>query len=134
VTTNEKPGNYTVGHSINIVVKFSKDVYISKLPDVYSQVYLDAQAQGRMLYGVPYIELNTETYVALRGYDSEKDLSKLSFLYLVGTGEETPPDQVLDIKNGTTIQLNGGMIIGLQNGLEADLTTMPLYGELGEHT
>ena len=84
-----------------------------------------------MLYGVPYIELNSKTLVALRGYKNPTDQSKLAFLYLVGTGEETPAGQQLDVMDGTTIQLNGGTITGSRNGLEADLTTMPRYGTIG---
>ena len=131
VYTSEKAGNYTAGHTFEIVMKFSKDVLLSELPGQYSQVYLDAQASSKMLYGVPYIELNSKTLVALRGYKNPTDQSKLAFLYLVGTGEETPAGQQLDVMDGTTIQLNGGTITGSRNGLEADLTTMPRYGTIG---
>ena len=132
VFSSEKSGNYTAGHQIDIIVEFSKDVKFSELPDQYSQVYLDAKANSTMLYGVPYIELNSGAFVALRGYENTADLSRLSFLYLVGTGEETPPGLQLDIAPNTTIQLNGGQISGNSNNLDADLTTMPAYGQSGE--
>ena len=38
-----------------------------------------------------------QTYVTLRGYEAPRDLTKLSFLYFVGTGEETPPGVQLDL-------------------------------------
>ena len=38
-----------------------------------------------------------QTFVALRGYETALDTSKLSFLYFVGTGEETPPGMQLDL-------------------------------------
>ena len=96
------------------------------------QVYLDAQALGTMLYGVPYIELNSQVYVALRGYENAQDKSKLSFLYKVGTGEETPPNQLLDLVTNSTITLNGGSIFGTATGLDADLTTTPTNGAVGK--
>jgi hypothetical protein len=85
-----------------------------------------------MLFGVPYIELNSQTYVALRGYESQKDKSKLSFLYLVGTGEETPPGAQLDLAFNSTITLNGGSLYGIDTGLNVDLESMPTGGTVGE--
>ena len=38
-----------------------------------------------------------QTFVALRGYETALDTNKLSFLYFVGTGEETPPGMQLDL-------------------------------------
>ncbi len=38
VYSTAKGGNYTAGDYIDIVVKFSKDVSFSPLPDIYSQV------------------------------------------------------------------------------------------------
>ena len=131
VYTTTSAGNYTAGSKIDIIIKFSKNVQLSELPDKYSQVYLNAQATSTMLYGVPYIELNSGVLVALRGYESVQDQSKLSFLYLVGTGEQTPDGLQLDIAANTTIQLNGGSITGSNNGLDADMTTMPSYGQSG---
>ena len=131
VYTTVSAGNYTAGKMIDIVVKFSKSVTLSELPNKYSQVYLSAQATSTMLYGVPYIELNSGALVALRGYENLQDQSKLSFLYLVGAGEQTPAGQQLDIAPGTTIQLNGGSITGSNNGLDADMTTMPPYSQNG---
>jgi hypothetical protein len=131
VYTTASSGNYTAGHVIEIIVKFSKSVQLSELPDRYSQVFLNAQATSTMLYGVPYIELNSGALVALRGYENAADKTKLSFLYLIGTGEETPAGLQLDIAPNTTIALNGGFITGDGNGLDADLTTMPAYGKSG---
>jgi hypothetical protein len=117
---------------LEIVVKFTKNVLLSELPGRYTQVYLDAQAAGKMLYGVPYIELNSKALVALRGFQTSLDKSKISFLYFVGNGEETPTGRQLDILENTTIQLNGGFISGLDTGLDVDLTNMPSYGSVGE--
>ncbi len=130
--TTGQSGNFTAGHIVEITIKFSKPVRLSDLPDRYSQVYLDAQATSTILYGVPYIELNSGALVALRGYDSAADKSKLSFVYLVGNGEQTPAGIQLDIAANTTIQLNGGSITGDGNGLDADLTSMPAYGTKGQ--
>jgi hypothetical protein len=99
---------------------------------IVRQVYLDAQASGTMLFGVPYIELNSQAYVALRGYENARDKSKLSFLYRVGTGEETPPGMQLDLAKDSTITLNGGNIFGSDTGLDADLASMPTAGVVGE--
>jgi hypothetical protein len=85
-----------------------------------------------MLFGVPYIELNSQTYVALRGYESQNDKSKLSFLYFVGTGEETPTGVQLDLAFNSTITLNGGSIYGIDTGLNVDLESMPTGGKVGE--
>jgi hypothetical protein len=87
-----------------------------------------------MLFGVPYIELNSQAYVALRGYESVRDKSKLSFVYRVGSGEETPPGAQLDLTRDSTIVLNGGNIFGTDTGLDADLTSMPTGGVVGEHS
>ena len=85
-----------------------------------------------MLYGVPYIEVNSQSYVALRGYENTRDKSKLSFLYKVSTGDETPPLGQLDLAVNSTITLNGGSIFGTATGLDADLTTTPTAGTVGE--
>ena len=37
-----------------------------------------------MIYGVPFIELNSKAMVPLRGYG--RDNTRLSFVYKVGTG------------------------------------------------
>jgi hypothetical protein len=132
VYTTGNSGNFTAGHIIDVIIKFSKNVQFSDLPDKYSQVYLNAQATSTMLYGVPYIELNSGAFVALRGYENAADKSKLSFVYLVRTGEQTPAGMQLDIAVKTTIQLNGGSITGADNGLDVDLTSMPAYGTTGE--
>ena len=79
-----------------------------------------------MLFGVPYLELNSKVYVPLRGYG--RDQSKLSFLYQVGTGEETPPNTWLGLAANTTITLNGATIRGDATDLDADLSSAPPLG------
>lgn len=98
------------------------------------QVYLDAQAASRMLFGVPYIELNSQTYVALRGYENQKDKSKLSFLYLVAPGDETPPGSQLDLVLNSTITLNGGSIFALDTSLDVELESMPTGDQVGPYS
>ena len=56
VYSTEKAGNYTAGHYINVVVKFSKDVGFSQLPDIYSQVIeFSCQESLRMCREVAYL-------------------------------------------------------------------------------
>ena len=131
VHTGKSPGSYTNGTILNIVVEFSKDVSISSLPDQYSQMYVDLTTPSRIPYGVPYIELNSNAIIPLRGFDTMRSKRKLSFLYKVGTGEETPPGRQLDVRAGTSIELNGGSIVGEGTGLDVNLSSIPLPGEEG---
>jgi hypothetical protein len=80
-----------------------------------------------MLYGVPYLELNSKAKVPLRGYG--RDQSKLSFVYKVDTGEETPPGAWLDLARNTTITLNGATIRSNATDLDADLSSAPQLGK-----
>jgi hypothetical protein len=80
-----------------------------------------------MLFGVPYLVLNSKALVPMRGYG--RDQSKLSFVYQVGTGEETPSGAFLALANSTTINLNGATIRGISTDLDADLTTAPPFGK-----
>ncbi len=155
--TTEADGNYTNGKYIDIVVEFSGKVKFSQQPDIFSQatsllksagdcfsiahappypppqVYLDARASGEMLFGVPYLELNSKVRVPLRGYGREQ--SKLSFVYRVGTGEETPPGVWLALAANTTINLNGATIRDTDTDLDADLSSAPPLGKkVGEST
>ncbi len=61
-----------------------------------------------MLFGVPYIELNSQAYVtvALRGYENARDKTKLSFLYRVATGEESSTSQGPDAALAATLHCN----------------------------
>ncbi len=131
VHTGKSPGSYTNGTILNIVVEFSKDVSISSLPDQYSQMYVDLTTPSRIPYGVPYIELNSNAIIPLRGFDTMRSKRKLSFLYKVGTGEETPLGKQLDVRAGTSIELNGGSIVGEGTGLDVNLSSIPLPGEEG---
>jgi hypothetical protein len=131
VHTGKSPGSYTNGTILNIVVEFSKDVSVSSLPDQYSQMYVDLTTPSRIPYGVPYIELNSNALIPLRGFDSIRSKRKLSFLYKVGTGEETPLGKQLDVRVGTSIELNGGSIVGEGTGLDVNLSSVPLPGEEG---
>jgi hypothetical protein len=131
VHTGKSPGSYTNGTILNIVVEFSKDVSISSLPDQYSQMYVDLTTPSRIPYGVPYIELNSNALIPLRGFDNIRSKRKLSFLYKVGTGEETPAGMQLDVRAGTSIELNGGSIVGEGTGLDVNLSSVPLPGEEG---
>jgi hypothetical protein len=129
--TGKSPGTYTNGTIINIVAEFSKDVSLSSLPDQYSQMYVDLSNPFRIPFGVPYLELNSNALVPLRGFDSAVSKRKLSFLYTVGTGEETPLGAQLDIKAGTAIELNGGSIVGDGTGLDVNMSSIPIPGEEG---
>jgi hypothetical protein len=80
-----------------------------------------------MLFGVPYLELNSKVRAPLRGYG--RDQSKISFVYQVGTGEETPPGAWLALAVNTTITLNGATIRDSATDLDADLTSAPPLGK-----
>ena len=88
---------------------------------------MDARDSGSMLFGVPFLELNSNVRVPLRGYG--RDQSKLSFVYQVGTGEETPQGAWLALADKTTITLNGATIRGSTTDLDADLTSAPPFGK-----
>ena len=151
VYTTEKDGNYTAGDYMDIIVQFTGPVEISQQPDMFSQVwlapcninprrlqtlavitylllqvYLDSRAANSMIYGVPYIELNSKAQVPLRGYG--RDTTRLSFVYQVGFGDKTPPGERLTIAPNTTIFLNGGTIRDSATDLDADLTVVPPFG------
>ena len=129
VHTAKTPGVYTVGSIISLVVEFSKDMAISDLPNQYSDTYQTFNSP--IPYGVPYIELNSNALVPLRGYARAQSKKLLTFLYIVGTGEETPPGVQLDIVAGTSIDLNGGTIVAEGSGLDMNFTSMPLPGQEG---
>ena len=92
---------------------------------------MDVNAPSIIPYGVPYLVLNSNSLVPLRGYDSVRSKKLLSFIYKVGTGEETPPGMQLDIKEGTSIELNGGSIVGEGTGLDFNRSSIPLPGQEG---
>ena len=81
-----------------------------------------------MIYGVPFIELNSKAMVPLRGYG--RDNTRLSFVYKVGAGEETPPGQRLAMAPNTTINLNGATIRDAATDLDAVLMPVPTFGEM----
>jgi hypothetical protein len=128
IHTGKSAGTYTAGTIINIVVEFDKNVAFSDLPPKYSQTYVRANTPQKIPYGVPYLEMNSNALVPLRGYDSMKSKKKIAFLYEVGYGEETPPGLQLDILPRTTIFLNGGSIIAEETGLDINLLSMPYPG------
>ncbi len=80
-----------------------------------------------MIYGVPFIELNSKARVPLRGYGRDK--TRLSFVYTVGLGEETPPGERLAMAPNTTINLNGATIRDDATALDAVLMPVPRFGE-----
>jgi hypothetical protein len=81
-----------------------------------------------MIYGVPFIELNSRARVPLRGYG--RDRTRLSFVYTVGLGEETPPGERLVLAPNTTVNLNGGTIRDEATDLDAVLMPAPPFGEM----
>ncbi len=91
------------------------------------QLYLDARASNEMIHGVPYIELSSRALVPLRGHG--RDASRLSFVYLVGPGEETSPGARLTLADNTTVSLNGATIRDASTDLDADLSATPLFGQ-----
>ena len=132
VYTGKPTGNYTFGDVINIIVEFSKAVYFSELPSKYDTAFMVANASYTIPTGLPFLELNSQAIALMEGYEAGSlDQRKLSFLYVVGTGEFTPQDGQLEVPAGKTIQLNTGMISAVGTGMEADLTSMPLPGTLG---
>ena len=132
VYTGKPTGNYTFGDVINIIVEFSKAVYFSELPSKYGSAFMVANASYTIPTGLPFLELNSQAIALMEGYEAGSlDQRKLSFLYVVGTGEFTPQDGQLEVPAGSTIQLNRGMIAALDTGMEADLTSMPLPGTHG---
>ena len=132
VYSGKPAGNYTFRDVINIIVEFSKGVYFSELPSKYGTAFMVANASYTLPVGLPYLELNSQAIALLEGYEEGSlDKRKLSFSYVVSTGEYTPSGGQLEVPAGSTIQLNSGNIAGLGTGLEADLTSMPLPGTAG---
>lgn len=132
VYSGRAAGNYTYMDVIKIIVEFSKDVYFSELPSKFDAAFMKANASFTIPPGLPYLELNSQAIALLEGYDpGNPDRRKLSFIYVVGMGEYTPPGGQLEVPAGETIQLNAGTIASVALGLEVDLTTMPPPGEFG---
>ena len=132
VYTGKPTGTYRLQNAINIIIEFSKGVYFSELPSKYGTAFMVANASYTIPTGLPFLELNSQAIALMEGYEpGSLDQRKLSFLYVVGTGEFTPPGGQLEVPAGATIQLNGGIIAALGTGMEADLTSMPLPGTLG---
>ncbi len=130
VYAGKPPGSYTAGDAMYIIVEFSKDVAFSELPSKYSPSYMKANASYTLPFGLPYLELNSQSYATLAGYAGHGQ-RKLAFFYSISTGEFTPEDGQLEVSAGATIQLNGGSIYARATGAQADLTTMPLPGTFG---
>ena len=132
--TSASAGSYTTGARIEIIVRFSRDVVFSPLPDPYSQAATDAAAVGDVASGCPFVQLNSNAYAPLRGYALTNDSTRLLFVYQVSDGEATPGGVGLDLAAYTTIQLNGGAIKSARTGVAVDLTSMSsAYGSAGEH-
>jgi hypothetical protein len=133
VKLGKPAGTYTLGDVISVGVEFSKSVLFTPIPSKYGTSFMSANASYTIPVGLPYLQLNSQARALLVGYEAGiSDRRKLSFLYNVGAGEFTPPDGQLDVPAGSTIQLNGGRIVALGTGIEADLTSMPLPGSFGE--
>ena len=131
--TSAAAGSYTAGARIEIIVRFSKDVVFSQLPDPYSQAAIDAAAMGDVPSGCPFVQLNSNAYAPLRGYALTNDSTRLLFVYRVDEGEATPAGVGLDLTQFSVIQLNGGSIKSAATGLAADFTSMSsAYGSVGE--
>jgi hypothetical protein len=132
VYTGTRAGSYTFLDVIKIIVFFSKPVYFSELPSKFDSTFMKANASYTIPAGLPYLELNSQAMALLEGYAAGSlDRRKLSFVYIVGTGEYTPAGGQLEVPAGGTIQLNAGIIASVATGMEADLTTMPLPGTFG---
>ena len=132
VFSGKASGTYTYGDTINIIVEFSENVSFSELPDRYGAVFMSANASNTLPPGQPFLELNSQAFALLEGYDGT-DKRRLSFIYNVGTGEFTPPGGQLEVPAGATIQLNGGGIVSLATSMEVNLSSMPAPGTPGEH-
>jgi hypothetical protein len=132
VYTGSQAGSYTFLDVINIVVVFSKPVFFSELPSKFDTAFMKANASYTLPVGLPYLELNSQAFALLEGYAAGSvDRQKLSFIYVVGTGEYTPDGGQLEVPAGGTIQLNAGIIASVATGMEADLASMPLPGTDG---
>jgi hypothetical protein len=94
-------------------------------------MYTDTDNRYKIPFGVPFIELNSNALVPLRGYDNLQSKKKLSFVYKVGVGEETPQGEQLDIVPYSSIELNGGSIVAEGSGLDFNQSSMPQPGEEG---
>lgn len=133
--TSAAAGSYTTGARIEIIVRFSRDVVFSQLPDPFSQAAIDAAAIGDVPSGCPYVQLNSNAYAPLRGYALSNDQKRLLFIYEVKDGEETPAGVGLDLTQFSVIQLNGGIIKSARTGQAANFTSMSsAYGGVGEST
>ena len=127
-------GSYTSGARIEIIVRFSRDVVFSELPDPSSPAAIASASFGNVPSGSPYMQLNSNAYAPLQGYALTNDSTRLLFVYQVGDGEATPSGVGLDLAQYTGIQLNGGIIKSARTGLAADLSSMGgAYGSVGEN-
>ena len=126
-------GSYTSGARIEIIVRFSRDVVFSELPDPSSPAAIASASFGNVPSGSPYMQLNSNAYAPLQGYALTNDSTRLLFVYQVGDGEATPSGVGLDLAQYTGIQLNGGSIKSAYTGIIADLSSMGgAYGSIGE--
>ena len=133
-TTSVPAGSYTAGAYIDIVVTMTQAVVFSQLPDQFSQAAIDAASLGQIQPLCPYVQLNSNAYVALQGYALPNDPTKLLFMYQVSAGESTPDGVGLDLAEFTGLLLNGGSIKSATTGLAADFSSMrSAYGSVGEH-
>ena len=131
--TSALSGSYTSGARIEIIVRFSREVVYSQLPDPLSQAAQTAASFGVVPSGCPYVQLNSNAYAPLRGYALANDSTRLLFVYQVGDGEATPPGVGLDLTQYTGIQLNGGSIKSANTGIIASFSSMISgYGGIGE--
>ena len=134
-TTSVPAGSYTAGAYIDIVVTMTQAVVFSQLPDQFSQAAINAAALGRIQPLCPYVQLNSNAYVAFQGYALPNDPTKLLFMYQVSSGEATPDGVGLDLAEFTGLRLNGGSIKSATTGLAADFSSMrSAYGSVGEHS
>ena len=131
--TSALAGSYTAGARIEIIVRFSREVVFSQIPDPSSQAAIAAASFGNVPSGCPYMQLNSNAYAPLQGYALANDSTRLLFVYQVGNGEATPAGVGLDLAQYTGIQLNGGIIKSARTGLAADFSSMgSSYGSVGE--
>ena len=130
--TSAAAGSYTTGARIEIIVRFSRDVVFSPLPDPFSQAAISAAAVGNVASGCPLMQLNSNAYAPLQGYALANDSTRLLFVYQVSDGEATPAGVGLDLAPSTVVQLNGGSIRAARTGVAANFSTMNGgYGSVG---
>ena len=131
--TSALAGSYTAGARIEIIVRFSREVVFSQIPDPSSQAAIAAGTAGYIPSGCPFVQLNSNAYAPLQGYALANDSTRLLFVYQVGNGEATPAGVGLDLAQYTGIQLNGGIIKSARTGLAADFSSMGgAYGSVGK--